>query len=468
VSGLEETTAANPTGVKPVGVTRTLGRWDLVLLKVVAIVNINNVPPVAVYGWISLALWLLAFVTFFIPEAVAVLVLGRRHTGEGGIYLWTRQEFGDAHGFLSGWCYWTNNLFYVPVLLVYMAGIFAFAGGEARAETLVNQKVFVAAVSFGWLALIAIANIRGLAVGKWIQNIGGLGAFLSVGLVLAAAAAVFSSGAGAHAPTTTGFSWEMATSFAVMCNALVGIELASTMGDEIRDPTRDLGPAIAIAGAVSIGSYLLVTGAVLLLVPVGQLGVIQGIMQAVGAGANAAHIGWIIVPLALVMGIATGGAASAWFAGSSRIPFVAGLTSALPPSLGRVHPRFHSPHVALITCAVLCGAFTLLSLVGSSVAEAYQVLLKAAVVIQLIPFIYLFLGLIKTHDVSMAARFAGVVGLTTTFVGLGAAFLPTSDVSSVWVFEVKLITGVVGPTALGWFLFWRARETSVAPSEQIA
>jgi amino acid transporter len=468
VSGVEQTTSASPAVANPVGVTRTLGRWDLVLLKVVAIVNINNVPPVAVYGWISLALWLLAFVTFFIPEAVAVLVLARRHPGEGGIYLWTRQEFGDAHGFLSGWCYWTNNLFYVPVLLVYMAGIFAFAGGEARAEMLVNQKVFVAAVSFGWLVLIAIANIRGLAVGKWIQNIGGLGAFLSVGLVLAAAAAVFSSGAGAHAPTTTGFSWEMATSFAVMCNALVGIELASTMGDEIRDPKRDLGPAIAIAGAVSIGSYLLVTGAVLLLVPVGQLGVIQGIMQAVGAGANAAHIGWIIVPLALVMGIATGGAASAWFAGSSRIPFVAGLTSALPPSLGRVHPRFHSPHVALITCAVLCGAFTTLSLVGSSVAEAYQVLLKAAVVIQLIPFIYLFLGLIKTHDVSMAARVTGVVGLTTTLVGLGAAFLPTSDVSSVWVFEVKLITGVVGPTALGWFLFWRAREASVAPSEQIA
>jgi len=468
VSGVERTISATAPEVKPIGVTRTLGRWDLVLLKVVAIVNINNVPPVAVYGWISLALWLLAFVTFFIPEAVAVLVLGRRHPGEGGIYLWTREEFGDAHGFLSGWCYWTNNLFYVPVLLVYMAGILAFAGGEARAETLVNQKVFVAAVSFGWLVLIAIANIRGLAVGKWIQNIGGLGAFLSVGLVLAAAAAVFSSGAGAHAPTATGFSWEMTTSFAVMCNALVGIELASTMGDEIRDPRRDLGPAIAIAGAVSIASYLLVTGAVLLLVPVGQLGVIQGIMQAVGAGANAAHIGWIIVPLALVMGIATGGAASAWFAGSSRIPFVAGLTSALPPALGRVHPRFHSPHVALITCAVLCGAFTTLSLVGSSVAEAYQVLLKAAVVIQLIPFIYLFLGLIKTHDVSLAARCAGAVGLTTTLVGLGAAFLPTADVSSVWVFEVKLITGVVGPTALGWFLFWRAREASMGPSEQIA
>ena len=443
---------------------RALGRWDLVLLKVVAVVNINNVPPVAVYGWASLGLWGLAFVTFFIPEAVAVLTLSRRYPGEGGIYLWTRREFGEAHGFLSGWCYWTNNLFYVPVLLVYMAGIFAFAGGEARAAELVNQKLFVGAVSFGWLALIAVANIRGLAVGKWIQNIGGLGAFLSVALVLAAAVAAWTAGVGAHAPAITGVSWEMTTSFAVMCNALVGIELASTMGDEIRNPARDLGPAIAIAGAVSIASYLLVTGAVLTLVPVERLGVIQGVMQAVGAGANAAHVGWIVVPLAIVMGVATGGAASAWFAGSSRIPFVAGLTSALPPSLGRVHPRWHSPHIALTTCALLAGVFTALSLVGSSVAEAYQVLLKAAVVIQLIPFTYLFLALARASGVSAFARAAGLLGLATTLFGLGAAFLPTSDVTSVPLFETKLVIGVVGPTALGWYLFKRSQRNQLEVS----
>ena len=108
----------------------TLGRWDLVLLKIVAIVNLNNVPAAAVYGWFSLALWMLAFLTFFVPEAIAVLVLSRRYPGEGGIYLWIRQQFGEAHGFLAGWCYWATNLFYVPVLLVYMAGVFAFAGGE--------------------------------------------------------------------------------------------------------------------------------------------------------------------------------------------------------------------------------------------------------------------------------------------------------------------------------------------------
>lgn len=443
-------------------IPRTLGRWDLVLLKIVAIVNINNVPPVAVYGKASLILWALAFAVFFVPEAVAVLTLSRKYPGEGGIYLWTRRQFGDAHGFLSGWCYWTNNLFYVPVLLVYMAGIFAFAGGEASAARLIDNRLFVAAVAFGWLAFIAFANICGLRVGKWIQNVGGLGTALSIALVLAAALAAWLAGAAEDVPSSAGVGWEMATSFAVMCNALVGIELASTMGDEIRNPERDLRPAIFIAGVASLLSYLLVTAAVLMLVPIGELGVIQGVMQAVSAGAAKTGLTWIVAPLAILMGISIGGAASAWFAGSSRIPFVAGLTSALPPALGRVHPRWQSPHIALMTCAVLAGCFTAVSMLGSSVAEAYQVLLKSAVVIQLIPFAYLFLGLLKAAESGRWAQLAGIAGLCATLFGMVAAFLPTSDVDSVLLFETKMVLGVVVPTAFGWFLFRRSRRLDAA------
>ena len=56
------------------------------------------------------------------------------------------------------------------------------------------------------------------------------------------------------------------------------------------------------------------------------------------------------------------------------------------------------------------------------------------------------------------ARAAGGLGLVTTSVGLVAAFLPTADVTSVWIFEVKLVVGVVGPTAIGWYLFTRAHR----------
>ncbi len=443
-------------------VERTLGRWDLVLLKIVAIVNLNNVPATAVYGWFSILLWLLAFVLFFVPEAIAVLVLSRRYPGEGGIYLWIRQQFGEAHGFLAGWCYWATNLFYVPVLLVYMAGVFAFAGGEAGADALAGSKAFVAALAFGWLVFMTIANVRGAAVGKWIHNVGGMSSLASVVLVIVAAAAALAAGVQAEIPAITSVTWEAAASFAVMCNALVGVELASTMGDEIRDPKRDLAPAAAIAGVISILSYVLTTAAVLVLVPVGDVGVLQGIMQAIGIGAAATGTGWLVAPLAVVMGVAIGGAASAWFAGSARVPFVAGLTSALPERLGRVHPVYHTPHVALVATALCCAFFTTLSFVGSSVNEAYQVLLKSAVVMQMIPFGYLFLTLSRTDGIPGWARTAGLVGLVTTMVGLVVAFLPTADVDDVWIFELKLLAGVLGPLAVGWTLFTRASRAESA------
>jgi amino acid transporter len=448
---MNATAAASPGSVP-----RTLGRMDLILLNIVAIVNINNVPPTAVFGRVAMALWALAFVAFFVPSAVAVLVMARRYPGEGGIYLWIRKEFGDAHGFLAGWCYWTNNLFYIPVLLVYMAGIFAFTGGGAAAG-LIDNRLFVGAVAFGWLALMTLLNIRGLRVGKWIQNVGGMGAALSVALVLVAAAMAWYKGVAHYPPAVANASWGMAASFSVMCNAFIGSELASTMGDEIRDPARDLKPAILTAGVASLGAYVLVTAAVLALVPLSDLGVIQGIMQAVSVGAKDAGVEWLVGPIAVLMGLSIGGAASAWFAGSSRVPFVAGLTTALPAALGRVHPKWRSPHIALATCAALAALFTAISLLGSSVAEAYQVLLKAAVVIQLIPFVYLFLGLAKLDGVGRGARAAGVVGMVTTIVGIFFAFLPTSDIASVPVFELKMAVGVVGPTAVGWYLFRRAR-----------
>jgi glutamate:GABA antiporter len=338
---------------------------------------------------------------------------------------------------------------------VYMAGIFAFAAGS-KAGSLVNQPLFVAAVAFGWLALIAVANIRGLGTGKWIQNAGGVSTVAGIVIVLAAAAAAAVQGVAEHPQGAARLGWQAPATFAVMCNAFVGIELASTMGDEINDARRDLPPAVYLAGALSLAAYVLVTAAVLMLVPIAQLGVIQGVMQAVEAGAAHAHASWIVAPLAIVMGLSIGGTASAWFAGSSRVPFVAGLSRALPAALGRVHPRWHSPHVALTTCAVLAAAFTAWSLIGSGVAEAYQILLKSAVVIQLIPFGYLFVGLMTIDGVGVGARAAGAVGLIATLAGLVAAFIPPPDVGSIAIFETKMAFGVVALTATGWILFRRA------------
>jgi amino acid transporter len=136
---------------------------------------------------------------------------------------------------------------------------------------------------------------------------------------------------------------------------------------------------------------------------------------------------------------------------------VAGLDRALPAVLGRVHPRWGSPHIALITCGVLSAALTALSLTGSNVAEAYEVLLKATVVINLVPFVYIFLALVTLDTARIAERLAGAVGAVVTSGGIAAAFLPSEDVTNIVVFELKMAAGVLGPVLVGLWLFRRSR-----------
>jgi glutamate:GABA antiporter len=433
---------------------------DLILLKVVAILNISLVPPVAGFGLAALPLWLLAFLVFLVPEMIAVIALSRRYPGEGGVYMWARRQFGEAHGFLSGWCYWTNNLFYIPMQLVYIAGVAAYAS-DAPAD-LLAEKWFVSLVAFGCLAVMTIANTRGLAVGKWVQNAGAIGAGLTVSLVLLAAWYARSSGA-TPPPLASGSAWDMLSGFSIMCFAFVGIELASTMGEEIEAPDRNLPRAILAAGVIALAGYIAITAALIVLVPPEEIGAVQGVMQAIVAGAERGRATWLIAPLAVLLAISIAGGASAWFAGSARVPFVAGLDRALPASLGRVHPRWRSPHVALLVSALVSAAFVALALAGSTVAEAYQVLLRAAVVIQLIPFLYLFAGLMRLEPARAPARVAGFVGLATSAFGIVTAFIPSSQVTSVLVFELKMLAGVIAPIGVGWVLFTRAgRQTGAA------
>src|SRR2546428_5085520 len=92
------------------GLRRELGLRDLVLLNVVAIVGLRWwTASAGGYGYAALPLWVLAFFCFFVPSGLAVIDLSTRHPEEGGIYLWTKKAFGDGHGFIAGWCLWTNN-----------------------------------------------------------------------------------------------------------------------------------------------------------------------------------------------------------------------------------------------------------------------------------------------------------------------------------------------------------------------
>src|SRR5438128_4859411 len=228
------------------------------------------------------------------------------------------------------------------------------------------------------------------------------------------------------------------------------MELASLMGDEIRDPQRTLPNAVAWGGVLSGLLYIGATLTLLVAIPKNDISVLQGIVQAVSQMAVRVGMAWIIVPFAFMLSIAVAGIGSAWLAGSARIPFVAGLDSYMPSWMAKVHPRYATPYAALIVHAAVSMFLVIMNFARGGVQETFQKLLSLAVVLQLVPFLYMFAALLKLawsdspgHYSKTTLIAAGLSGFITTTLGIALVFFPTQQITSLWSYEVWMFGGTL-------------------------
>jgi amino acid transporter len=443
---------------------RALGRRDLVLLFVVAVFNLNVVPSIAANGGVTIWLWIISLVLFFWPQGIAVIELAHRYPGEGGVYLWAKEVFGDFHGFLSGWCYWTNNMLYVPTVMLYFVGVSVYALGPSHLA-LADNKLFAATTSLILLALLTAVNVVGLGVSKWINNLGAIGTFIAAGVLIGLGVLIWSrfgttiTAADFKIPANPRF---VLNSFGVICFGLVGLELASVMGDEIKDPAHTLPGAVAWGGILS--GVLYVGATLTLLIAVGKnVNVLQGIVQAVNQMAVRVGITWITVPFALMLSLSIAGIGSAWMGGSARIPFVAGLDSYMPAWLGKVHPRYATPYAALVVQAIVSALLIIMNFLGAGVQETFQKLLSLAVVLQLVPFLYMFGALVRFalretepqgHYSRLTLFLSGLSGLLTTILGIALVFFPAQQITSIWSYELWMFGMTILAVGLAAFFFF--------------
>jgi glutamate:GABA antiporter len=467
----EVTVPSTPAEKEAPRLRRVLGRWDLVLLFVVAVFNLNVVPSIAANGGVTVWLWIISLVLFFWPQGVAVIELAQRYPGEGGVYLWAKKEFGDFHGFLSGWCYWTNNMMYVPTIMLYFVGVSVFVLGQGH-QALADNKIFALTASIVLLALLVVLNVIGLGVGKWINNVGAVGTFVAAAVLIGLGATVwFRFGTAVTAadfqiPANPRF---VLNSFGVICFGLVGLELASIMGDEIENPRRILPGAVAWGGVLSGLLYIGATLTLLIAVSKQDISVLQGIVQAVSHMAGRVNASWIVAPFAFMLSISIAGIGSAWLAGSARIPFVAGLDSYMPSWLGKVHPSYSTPYAALIVHAAVSMILVIVNFTAAGVQETFQKLLSLAVVLQLVPFLYMFAALLKIAAQPSFTKvqygkpilfFAGASGLVTTTMGIALAFFPAAQITSILSYEIWMFGGTllfVGLAAFFFFVYGRRK-----------
>jgi glutamate:GABA antiporter len=246
------------------------------------------------------------------------------------------------------------------------------------------------------------------------------------------------------------------------------------MGDEIRDPKKSVPRGIFRGGVLSGMLYVGATLSLLLAVPESEVKVVQGVLQAVDKMTVALRQSWILAPLAFLMAASITGSTSAWLSGSARIIFVSGIDRYLPKALGNVHPKYGTPHIALMAIAMLSSLLVSMSFIGSSVKEAYLTLLDLSVVLQMLSYLYLYATMARIAFGKRAGdglyskrrlRFAAASGLAATSLGMIVAFVPSRQIDSIWRFELKMfLTCAIFLALAGGLFYYYSRSRPTEPA----
>jgi amino acid transporter len=436
-----------------------MGLRDLVLFYIVTGISLRWIATAATAGPSAITVWLIAWAAFYLPLALSVVELSARYPQEGGLYVWSKRAFGDFAGFMTGWIYWVSNLPYFPAVLYFTAGNALFIGGSYW-QHLSNSKSYFVIFSLVALGLATVLNVVGLQVGKWLHNVGAIGTWLPIVLLFAMAGLAYAKfgSATSFAPANMAPSARIQDMvfWTTLVFALGGAESASCLGDEVENARRNLPRGLLIAGLVVTSGYILGTVAVLIVLPHGEVSGLQGIMQAIAKGGERLGFPGITPVAALLITLSNLGAVGAWLAATARLPFVAGIDRFLPAAFGRLHPKWGTPAVALLTQAGLGMAFVFLGQAGTSVKGAYDALVNIGIVAYLVPYLFTFAAMIKLQsepaepDVfrvpggTPGAIVLATIGFITTSITIALSLLPPPDEPN----QALAVLKIVGLTSI--------------------
>src|SRR5262245_5377748 len=145
---------------------------DLVLTQILYIVGLNWIGYAAKLGAANIVFWLFAVVLFYIPSGIVIIHLSGEMPLEGGIYQWAKLRFGDLAGFLVAWNLWFWTVILLSEVGITTANNLAYAFSPTGAWIAESKAIILGsgiAISTG---LMLVAR-RGLALGKWVHNVGG-------------------------------------------------------------------------------------------------------------------------------------------------------------------------------------------------------------------------------------------------------------------------------------------------------
>jgi len=433
---------------------RELGLRDLALFAITCIVSARWVPIAAHAGPGSITLWLLAASFFMAPLTIAVATLVVKYPGAGGLYLWTRQDFGEWHGFLSFWIYWMGTAFLFPTAaLLYVRVGFSMFGPTVGGLGNNRHYLLAATIALIWIALGS--NLVGLKIGKWTENIGALATW-ALGLLLIAVAWIAWTRRGVATPMRIlpRWSWGTVNFWAAIAYAMSGMENPGMMAAEVRDPERTMRRAGWIATIFATAFYVFATVAFLIVLPPQKISELNGFAQVGDSAGALLQSPWLSPVIALLVVAGGVGLVGGTGTATSRLPFAAGVDRLLPAPFGRIHPKWGTPYVSILALGLIATFLLVVYQLGDTMRAAYDELVSLMVITGFLPYLYIFGSAWKAGK-----RLSAASGGATTALALLCTVVPPAEITRIWLFEAKLAAGTLAVVASAWLVYRRGRRS---------
>src|ERR1041385_8971899 len=442
---------------------KELGLFDLVLTQVVFVVGTFWVGWAARLGHEQNVFWILAIVTFYLPLAAAVIFLNRLMPLEGGLYQWSKLAFNDFVAFMVGWNLWVFAISILAGVGLVVTTNVSYAIGPAAAWMKDNPKMIML-ISFILVAAMVIAATRGLALGKWVHNVGGLVHLITFAMLILLPLVVLTRAAGLEYrpfalqfPTFSAFNVNVGSKLAL--GALTGFEYIAILAGETRAPARNIGRSVVIAAPIIAAMFILGTSSVLAFVPRDHIDLIGPIPQVLSIGFRS--LGWVgTVASIAILGITVRTIAlmSIYFAGNTRLPMVAGWDRLLPGWFSRLHPKYKTPINSILFVGAVTLVLGLLSLMGVHAQEAFQLLDNTGGIFYALTYLMLFaIPLFGMKALGVSApwwlKIACASGFIVTLIYIRFAILPITEVGSSLAFALKIITTVLIANVVGLLIY---------------
>ncbi len=374
--------------------TGKMGLSSLTLFSVCAVLVVDGLTASASIGPSSITWWLITLVLFVIPYGLISSELGTTYPGEGGIYDWVKRAFGFKWAVRTTWFYWINVGLWMPAVYIMFAGMFA----ELFFPDMSLWLQIVICIGLTWLT-VWICNMS-VDAGVWVTNLGALFKVIVI-LVLGVGGFWYAAQNGvANEFTLESMTPSMDSGLGflpVIIFNLMGFELIACMGNEIKDPRRDIPKSILISAVVVTGLYVFGTIGILLALPVEDIGLVAGIVSTLrilfGDGAFGQAMVYGIGTLTLLTFIAN---MATWTMGASRAAMEAAQAGELPKIVAKEDPVHRTPIGAnVITGIVSTVVILLYGLTSGESDELFWSIFAFSSCIFLLPYLFMFPAYLK-------------------------------------------------------------------------